>query len=41
MTSVYKASPKYSGKSLKYRKDVDALLSLVSNFKLKDGRTFG
>lgn len=41
MTAVYKASPKYSCKSLKYRKDVDALLSLVSSFKLKDGRTFG
>jgi hypothetical protein len=41
MTSVYKASPKYSGKTAKYRKDVDALLSLVSSFRLKDGRTFG
>lgn len=41
MTSVYKASPKYTGKSSKYRKDIDLQLSLVSNFKLKDGRTFG
>src|SRR5687768_11314201 len=41
MVGVYKASPQYSGNSRKYRKDVDALLSLVSNHKLKDGRTFG
>lgn len=41
MVSVYKASPKYSAKSKKYRKDVDALLSLVSKHRLKDGRAFG
>lgn len=41
MTSVYKTSPKYTGKSANYRKDIDTMLALVGKHKLKDGRLFG
>jgi hypothetical protein len=41
MVATYKTSPKYQQRPLKYRKDVDAALGLVSKHMLKDGRLFG
>jgi hypothetical protein len=41
LVGVYKSSPKYSSKSEKTRRDYDAVLNLISQHVLKDGRTFG
>jgi hypothetical protein len=41
MAAVYKTSPKYRDTDAKTRKSYDAALRLVSEYLLKDGRTFG
>jgi hypothetical protein len=41
MVSVYKSSPKFKDKETKTRKGYDAVLRLVSDYKLKDNRKFG
>jgi hypothetical protein len=41
MVGIYKTSPRYLGLPAKTRKSYDAMLKLVSDFPLKDGRTFG
>jgi hypothetical protein len=41
MAAVYKTSPKFTGKAAKTRKGYDAVLRLVSDYTLKDGRRFG
>ncbi len=41
MAALYKTSPKYNEKPPKTRKSYDAALKLVSQHRLKDGRTFG
>lgn len=41
MVGVYKTSPRYKERPPKTRKSYDAVLKLVSAFKLKDGRCFG
>ncbi|GJD36781.1 hypothetical protein [Methylobacterium aerolatum] len=41
LVTLYKSSPKYTGKPPQTRRSYDASLHLVSSFKLKDGRCFG
>jgi hypothetical protein len=41
MVSIYKSSPHYKKLASKTRKSYDSVLRLVSQYKLKDGRTFG
>jgi hypothetical protein len=41
MITIYKTHPKYNKKPPKTRKSYDSVLSLVSKYALKDGRTFG
>jgi hypothetical protein len=41
LTAVYRGSPKFTRLSAKTRKAYDAVLCLVSDYRLKDGRRFG
>jgi hypothetical protein len=41
MIAIYKTHPKYTKRPAKTRKSYDSVLSLVSKYIVKDGRTFG
>jgi Phage integrase family len=41
MVEVYKSSPRYTALPLRTRRSYDSVLRLVSDYKLKDGRSFG
>jgi len=41
MVSIYKSTPRYTAVEEKTRKGYDAVLRLVAEFRLKDGRRFG